>query len=58
MRDHVGDAAALLEELGAAPATVLGWSGGGVVAAGLAIERPELVSSLILEEPRNPPAAQ
>jgi pimeloyl-ACP methyl ester carboxylesterase len=50
MREHVADAAALLEEKGAAPATVLGWSGGGVVAAGLAIERPDLVSSLILEE--------
>lgn len=50
MREHVADAAALLEELDAAPATVLGWSGGGVVAAGLATDRPELVSSLILEE--------
>jgi pimeloyl-ACP methyl ester carboxylesterase len=44
MRDHVADAAALLRELDAAPAIVVGWSGGGVVAAGLAIERPELVS--------------
>jgi pimeloyl-ACP methyl ester carboxylesterase len=51
MRDHVADAAALLRELDAAPATVLGWSGGGIVAAGLAIEHPELVSALILEEP-------
>ncbi len=50
MSDHVADAAALLEELDAAPATILGWSGGGVVAAGLAIERPDLVSALILEE--------
>jgi pimeloyl-ACP methyl ester carboxylesterase len=50
MREHVSDAAALLEELGAAPAKVLGWSGGGVVAAGLAIERPDLVSSLVLAE--------
>jgi pimeloyl-ACP methyl ester carboxylesterase len=50
MRVHVADAAALLEELDAGPTTVLGWSGGGVVAAGLAIERPEMVSSLILEE--------
>ncbi len=50
MREHVADAAALLEELDASPATVVGWSGGGVVAAGLAIERPELVSSLVLEE--------
>jgi 3-oxoadipate enol-lactonase len=51
MRDHVADAAALLRELDAAPAAVLGWSGGGVVAAGLAIEHPDLVSSLILEDP-------
>src|SRR4029077_13857461 len=50
MREHVADAAALLEELDATPATVLGWSGGGVGAAGLAIEHPEMVSSLILEE--------
>lgn len=51
MRDHVDDAAELLRELDAAPATVLGWSGGGVVAAGLAIEHPEMVTSLILQEP-------
>jgi pimeloyl-ACP methyl ester carboxylesterase len=50
MRDHVADAAALLQELDAAPATVVGWSGGGVVAAGLAVEHPDLVSSLVLEE--------
>ncbi|HEY2478890.1 MAG TPA: alpha/beta hydrolase [Solirubrobacterales bacterium] len=50
MGDHVADAAALLEELGAAPATVLGWSAGGVVALGLAVERPDLVSALVLEE--------
>jgi pimeloyl-ACP methyl ester carboxylesterase len=50
MREHVADAAALLRELDATPATVLGWSGGGVVAAGLAVEHPDLVSSLILEE--------
>lgn len=51
MRDHVDDAAALLRELDAAPATVIGWSGGGVVAAGLAAEHPGLVGSLVLEEP-------
>jgi 3-oxoadipate enol-lactonase len=50
-RDHVADAAALLRELDAVPATVLGWSGGGVVAAGLAVEHPDLVSALVLEEP-------
>ena len=50
MREHVDDAAELLRELDAAPATVVGWSGGGVVAAGLAIEHPELVSALVLAE--------
>lgn len=50
LSDHVADAAALLEELDAAPAAVLGWSAGGVVALGLAVERPDLVSALILEE--------
>jgi pimeloyl-ACP methyl ester carboxylesterase len=50
MRDHVADAAGLLRELEAAPATVVGWSGGGVVAAGLAIEHPDLVGSLVLSE--------
>lgn len=50
LSDHVADAAALLEELDAAPAAVLGWSAGGVVALGLAVERPDLVSALVLEE--------
>jgi pimeloyl-ACP methyl ester carboxylesterase len=50
IRDHVDDAAELLRALDAAPATVVGWSGGGVVAAGLTVEHPELVGSLVLEE--------
>ena len=48
---HIRDAARLLEELDAAPATVVGWSMGGVIALGLAIARPELVSALVLIEP-------
>jgi pimeloyl-ACP methyl ester carboxylesterase len=48
---HVRDAAALLETLDAAPATVVGWSMGGVIALALAIARPELVSALVLIEP-------
>jgi pimeloyl-ACP methyl ester carboxylesterase len=48
---HVRDAAALVRALDAAPATVVGWSSGGLVALGLAIEAPELVSGLVLEEP-------
>jgi pimeloyl-ACP methyl ester carboxylesterase len=48
---HVLDAAALLEHLDAAPAVVVGWSGGGVLAIDLAASRPELVRSLVLIEP-------
>src|SRR3954469_9013481 len=51
MREHVADAAALLRELDAVPATVVGWSAGGVVAAGLAADHPELVGALVLSEP-------
>lgn len=50
-RRHTDDAAALLDELDAGPATVVGWSGGGLVALDLATRRPDLVASLVLEEP-------
>src|SRR3954453_16688698 len=52
MRDHVTDAAGLLRRLEAGPATVVGWSAGGVFAAGLAVEHPTMVAALVLEEPR------
>src|SRR4051812_23972281 len=39
-RVHAADAAALLEHLDASPATVLGWSWGGLVALELAAQRP------------------
>jgi pimeloyl-ACP methyl ester carboxylesterase len=48
---HGDDAAGLLQALGAAPATVVGWSGGGLTALQLAWTHPTLVSSLVLEEP-------
>ena len=48
---HTLDAAALLEHLGAVPAVVVGWSGGGPIALDLAATRPELVDSLVLIEP-------
>jgi pimeloyl-ACP methyl ester carboxylesterase len=48
---HALDAAALLEHLDAAPAVVVGWSGGGVLSIDLAATRPELVRSLVLIEP-------
>jgi pimeloyl-ACP methyl ester carboxylesterase len=48
---HAADAAALLRRLGAAPATVVGWSGGGIVALELAVTEPDLVAALVLVEP-------
>jgi pimeloyl-ACP methyl ester carboxylesterase len=48
---HREDAGALLRALDAAPATLVGWSSGGVLALDLAIHNRELVSALVLEEP-------
>ena len=47
---HADDAAELLAKLGAAPATVVAWSSGGIVALDLAIRRPDSVSALVLIE--------
>lgn len=47
---HREDAAALLRELNAAPAIVVGWSNGGLVALDLAVHNPELVAALVLQE--------
>jgi pimeloyl-ACP methyl ester carboxylesterase len=51
LAEHVEDAACLLRTLDAAGASVFGWSWGGLVAIGLAIEHPELVGELVLYEP-------
>jgi pimeloyl-ACP methyl ester carboxylesterase len=48
---HREDAAALLGELDAAPATVVGFSAGGIVALDLAVHHPELVGTLVLIDP-------
>ncbi len=48
---HAEDAAALLNSLGLAPATIVGWSAGGIIALDLAINHPSLASSLVLYEP-------
>jgi pimeloyl-ACP methyl ester carboxylesterase len=50
-REHARDAAALLQALDARPASVVGWSGGGLSALALAVEHPETVRTLVLEEP-------
>jgi pimeloyl-ACP methyl ester carboxylesterase len=51
LSDHARDAAALLEMLGASPATVVGWSAGGVVALDLAASFPQRITGLVLAEP-------
>ena len=48
---HREDAAALLDTLGAKPAVVVGYSGGGMIALDLALQRPELVRALVLLDP-------
>jgi pimeloyl-ACP methyl ester carboxylesterase len=48
---HADDAAALLHELDAVPATVLGFSSGGVIALALAARHPDLVTEVIAWEP-------
>jgi pimeloyl-ACP methyl ester carboxylesterase len=45
------DAAALLRGIDAMPATVVGWSNGGLIALHLALEHPTLVSRLVVCEP-------
>jgi pimeloyl-ACP methyl ester carboxylesterase len=48
MRDLAGDTARVIETLGLAPAHVLGWSMGGMIAQELAIRHPHAVRSLTL----------
>ena len=48
---HADDAAALLRALDAVPATVLGFSSGGVVALAVASRHPDVVTEVIAWEP-------
>lgn len=48
---HADDAAALLRALDAVPATVLGFSSGGVVALALAARHPDVVTEVVAWEP-------
>lgn len=48
---QIADAIRLIEHLGLSGPVVVGHSWGGIVALGLAIRRPELVSRLVLMEP-------
>lgn len=49
LRVHTEDLADIVQTTG--PATVVGWSSGGVIALDLALLRPELVRRLVLIEP-------
>ena len=51
VREDADDLAALLEQLGFAPAHVVASSFGGVIALRLAVTRPDLVRSLAMHEP-------
>lgn len=53
--DHARDVALLLEALKAAPATVVGWSGGGVVTLDLAAPSPSASAGWFWPS-RGPPA--
>ena len=48
MGDHVADAAAVMDALGVKDAVFVGLSIGGMIAQGLAAERPELVRGMVL----------
>ena len=48
MGDHVADAAAVMDALGAKDAVFVGLSIGGMIAQGLAAERPDLVRAMVL----------
>ena len=48
---HARDAIALLEGLDVAPARVVGFSGGAIAALDVALQRPDLVSDLVLLDP-------
>jgi pimeloyl-ACP methyl ester carboxylesterase len=45
------DMAGLLESIGASPATVVGWSAGGIFALHAALQHPDRIKRLILYEP-------
>jgi pimeloyl-ACP methyl ester carboxylesterase len=48
---HAQDTIALIERLNAAPAVVVGYSGGSIIALHVALKRPDLVARIILLDP-------
>jgi len=49
--DHADDAIGLIEALAAAPAMLIGYSAGSIIALDLALRRPDLVAGVILVDP-------
>lgn len=49
-RVHARDLTAILEQVAAQPAAVVGWSSGGNIALAVAAQRPELFSTLVVVE--------
>lgn len=61
MSTHTSDAAAILEQLGASPAVVVGTSAGAAIAVDLAVRRPDVVRVVVAHEfpwryARHPPS--
>ena len=50
MSTHTADAAAILEQLGASPAVVVGTSAGAAIAVDLALRRPDVVRAVVAHE--------
>jgi pimeloyl-ACP methyl ester carboxylesterase len=48
---HASDLATFIQQLGAGPVHVVGWSQGGSIALTLAVQHPELIRSLFVYEP-------
>jgi pimeloyl-ACP methyl ester carboxylesterase len=48
---HTSDLAAFIRQLNVGPVHVVGWSLGGTIALALAVQHPELVRTLFLNEP-------
>lgn len=48
---HAEDTIALIERLNASPATIVGYSGGAIIALDVVLKRPDLVARLILLDP-------
>ena len=48
LKDLAGDVAGVVRQLGGAPAVVLGYAFGNIVARVLAVERPDLIRGVIL----------